>query len=55
MELTIQLAIIFVGKQVLNDFSELGIPYVILHNDAWLTYDDFVFFVDMLRKLSRQF
>ena len=27
MELTIQLTIIFVGKQVLNDISELGVPY----------------------------
>lgn len=28
MELTIQLTIIFVGKQVLNDITELGVPYV---------------------------
>ncbi len=28
-ELTIQLAIIFVGKQILNDILELGKPYVI--------------------------
>ncbi|XP_019861048.1 PREDICTED: anoctamin-7-like isoform X1 [Amphimedon queenslandica] len=27
LELTIQLAIIFLGKQVLNDISELGVPY----------------------------
>lgn len=26
LELTIQLAIIFLGKQILNDISELGVP-----------------------------
>jgi hypothetical protein len=31
LELTIQLGIIFVGKQILNNATELGVPYVGLY------------------------